>query len=255
MKPKLSRDETLDVERMKAWMQVFRTESKEDAKEAFRDMRTWWAMRAEPVQRTRLVNGKPTRDEGWDIPRHVRELVITEQRNAANGTPVTSRFTLLNLAVGRKSSTLTEWALRGGWAPNFYGGLVTPIGQAIYTGDVKGVALMRDFGADLVMALGEEHGSAQRPIRPRDLGSTALHRLMEKPDPGTKAQIVQILVEAYPDPLPRTHQGETPLDWAVDQVGVTEIRREVARRERAVMVDWANTALDRPHDPKPRSRL
>lgn len=252
--PLLSPEQQIHQQRMNRWMAVFLEGSKDEAKAAFHDMRTWWAEHATPVMRTRRVNGVVQQQAGLDIPAYVREMVIVQERQTANGASVKSRYNLLNIAVTRKASTLTEWLLLGGWDPNFYGGLVTPVGQAMYTGDLKGLTLMRDFGADLVMELRAEHGSKERPIMARDLGSTALHRVMEKPDRGHKAEIVQLLVEAYPDPLPKTAQGDTPLDRAIDAVGVDVIRREVARREQAALTAWARTELPPAMD-RARSRL
>lgn len=242
----LTDEQLLHRRRMKQWMDVFLNGDKPQAKDAFQSMKAWWAQHAKPKKRSRRVQGVLQEVQGWDIPAYVREMVIVKKQQSAQGTSVTARYSLLNIAVMRKSSSLTEWLLLGGWDPNFYSGLVTPVGQAMYSGDLKGLTLMRDFGADLVMELRAEHGSKERPIRQRDVGSTALHRVMEKPDRGNKAEIVQLLVEAYPNPLPKTALGETPLDWAVDSVGVEAIRREVARREHASLTEWSRTTADLP---------
>jgi hypothetical protein len=120
--------------------------------------------------------------------------------------------------------------LAHGANPNCFNAEVTPIGLAAYAGSARVLCEMISFGANATLYLPPEHA----PHAPSAHGSTLLHRVANRPIGDNKMAVLLILAHcaaSYPDPLPLTLDGKTPLDWADDDEARSALLSAVSDRE------------------------
>lgn len=120
-------------------------------------------------------------------------------------------YTPLHLACYQNNERAVRALMAAGGNAALFSGGVTPMGLAVYVGADAAVRVMIEHGADARLELLPEHAMGSG-------GSTVLHRALERPAYLGRFEVVKSLILSgqYPDPLPRTELGITPLDNATD---------------------------------------
>lgn len=128
--------------------------------------------------------------------------------------------------------------------PNLFNAEVTAIGMAAYSGSARTLCQMIAFGANATLYLLPEHA----PGAPEAHGSTLLHRVAGRQIHRNHGAVSRILADCercYPDPLPSTLNGRTPLDWAAEaqcEEARSQIAQSAAERERRALAAAAAPA-------------
>lgn len=125
-----------------------------------------------------------------------------------------------------------KWLLAAGFNPNWYDGLVTAVGAAAYSGNLKALDIFWRWGADLELKLEDEQSN-----KTSTAGSTLLLRVMSRSIPADKKiPIARYLAEKAKLPIEPTQSGRTIFD-VNDKTVLAVVQEVLARREEAVLHD------------------
>lgn len=119
-------------------------------------------------------------------------------------------YTALHVAAQRDDAQAATRLIRAGAEPTRFIAGVSSVGLSAYVGSHNALKAMLEAGADARLTLKPEHSLGSS-------GSTLLHRVLER-EGRNRVWVVQTLILSgqYPDPLPLTDAGVSPLDYAED---------------------------------------
>lgn len=170
-----------------------------------------------------------------DMPLNKAASLLWESEPVGIGRSMVLQFTALQLCAHADLWREARVLMSHGANPNLFNAAVTAVGLAAYTGSARTLCEMVSFGANATLYLPPEHA----PHTPSAHGSTLLHRISNRPIGDNKKAVVLILAHcaaSYPDPLPQTIEGKTPLDWADDDETREALLSVVADREASVLL-------------------